>query len=100
MQASTQTEPPSRNYKEELKAQVAITEEAKKRRDEAIAQLGELQEQAAKREADLKRLLDERMAKLQAMEKEVADLQPHNDWPMKKKSACKRLSSTLRKPSR
>ena len=42
VQASTQTEPPSRNYKEDLKAQVAITEEAKKRRDEAIAQLGEL----------------------------------------------------------
>ena len=77
-----------------------IAEKTKEYHEESLVELGKLQEQAAKREADLKRLLDERMAKLQAMEKEVADLQPHNDWPMKKKSACKRLSSTLRKLSR
>ena len=58
MQASAQTEPPSCNYEEELKAQVAITKEAIKRHNEAITQLGELREQAAGREADLKRLLD------------------------------------------
>mgnify|MGYP000173227332 CR=1 FL=1 len=75
VQASTQTEPPSRNYEEELKEQVAITEEAKKRHNEAIAQLGE---QAAGREADLKRLLDESSAKLQAKEREVLDLQVAN----------------------
>ena len=58
MQASAQTEPPSCNYEEELKAQVAITKEAIKRHNEAITQLGELREQAVGREADLKRLLD------------------------------------------
>ena len=64
MPASTQTDPPSRNYEEELKAQVIIIEEAKKRHNEAIAQLDELQEQAVGRKADLKRHLDERTAKL------------------------------------
>ena len=46
--------------------------------EEDIAQLGKLREQATKREADLRRLLEERTAKLQAMEKELADLQTAN----------------------
>ena len=78
VQASAQTEPPSRNYEEDLKAHVAITEEAKKHHNEAITQLSELREQAAEREVDLKQLLDERTTKLQAMEKEVVDLQAAN----------------------
>mgnify|MGYP007129906344 CR=1 FL=1 len=52
-----------RIYEQELEAQIAITENTKKRHDEAIAQLGELREQAAEHEADLKRLLNKRMAK-------------------------------------
>ena len=63
MQAATQREPPSRNYKEERKAQMALTEAATKCHKETIAQL---REQVARREADLKRLLDESSAKLQA----------------------------------
>ena len=78
MQASTQIELPSRNYEEQLKAQVAITEEAQKRDNEAIAQLGELREQATGREDDLKRLLDESMTKLKGREREVLDLQVAN----------------------
>ena len=78
MQACNQTEPPTRNYEEELEAQFAITKNTKKCYDEAIAQLDELWEQAAEREADLKRLLDERTTKLQGMEKEVAVLQAAN----------------------
>ena len=78
VQASIQTEPPSRNYDEEFKGQVAITEEAKKHHGEAIAQLDELKEQAAEREADFKRLLNECIAKLQATEKEVANIQAAN----------------------
>ena len=58
VQASTQTKPPSCNYEEDFKAQVAITEEAKKHHGEAIAQLDKWREQAVGREADLKRLLD------------------------------------------
>ena len=46
----------------------------KKCDEEVITQLGKLCEQADEREATLKRLLEEHMAKLQAMEKEVADL--------------------------
>ena len=67
-----------RNYKEELEAQIAITTKTNKRHEEDIAQLGKLREQATKREADLKRLLEERTTKLQALEKEVADLQATN----------------------
>ena len=78
VQASTKTKPPARNYEEELKAQVAITKEAKKCHIEAIAQLGELWEQAARWEADLKHLLDETMTKLQAKEREVLQLQVAN----------------------
>ena len=69
VQASTQTEPPSCNYGEEIKAQLAITEEAKKCHNETIAQLGDMREQAVGREADLKRLLDKRTTKLQARER-------------------------------
>ena len=78
MQTSTQTDPPSLNDEENIEAQFEITEKAKKRHDEAITQLDKLQEQAPKREAELKKLLDERTAKLQAKEKEVADLQAAN----------------------
>ena len=74
MQATSQTEPPTRNYEKELEAQIAITAETKTRHEEVMAQLGKLREQAAKREADLKRLLEESTAKLQAMEKEVVNL--------------------------
>ena len=59
MHASTQTEPPSRNYEEELEAQVTIIKKAKKRHDEAIAQLSKLREEVIEREADLKKLLDD-----------------------------------------
>ena len=75
MQAATQTEPPSHNYKEEHKAQIALTEAAKKRHNEAIVQL---REQATGWKADLKRLLDESSAKLHAKEREVFDLQVAN----------------------
>ena len=75
MQVATQTCPPSRNYQEELKAQIALVEIAQKRHNEAIAQL---REQAVGREADLKRLLAESSAKLQAKEREVLDLQVAN----------------------
>ena len=78
MQVATQTEPPLRKYEEELKAQIVITEEATKRHNEAIAQLGELREQATGREGDLKRLLEESTTKLQAKEREVFDLQVAN----------------------
>ena len=74
VQATTQTEPPTRNYKEELAAQIAITAKTKKRHEEDIVQLSKLREQAAKRETELKRLLEERTTKLQGTEKEVVDL--------------------------
>ena len=74
MQETTQTEPPTQNYEEEITTQIAITEKTKKRYEEDMVQLGKLREQAAKREAKLKRLLEERTTKLQAMEKEVVDL--------------------------
>ena len=57
---------------------MAIAEKAKERHQEAMAELGKLREQAAKREADLKRLLEERMNKLQTMKKEVDDVQAAN----------------------
>ena len=50
----------------------------KKCDEEVITQLGKLCEQADEREATLKRLLEEHMAKLQAMEKEVAAIQAEN----------------------
>ena len=78
MHATTQTEPPTRNYEEEIAAQIAITEKTKKHHEEDMAQLGKLREQVAKREAKLKRLLEERIAKLQATEKEVANIQAAN----------------------
>ena len=78
VQATTQIEPPTQNNEEKLEAQIVITKNTKKRDKEDIAQLGKLREQAAKREADLKRLLKERTTKIQAMEKEVADLQAAN----------------------
>ena len=78
MQATPQTKPPTRNYEKELKPQIPIIAETKTHHDKVIAQLGKLREQAAKREADLKRLLKERTTKIQAMEKEVADLQAAN----------------------
>ena len=68
MQAATQTETPSRNYEEELKTQISLIEAAQKCHNEAIAQL---REQATGREAYLKRLLDESLAKLKAMESVV-----------------------------
>ena len=74
MQATSQTEPPTRNYEKELEAQIAITAETKTRHEEVMAQLGKLREQAAKRETELKRLLEERTTKLQGTEKEVVDL--------------------------
>ena len=74
MHTSTQTEPPTRNYEEEIAAQMAIVEKAKERHQEAMAELGKLREQAAKRETELKRLLEERTTKLQGTEKEVVDL--------------------------
>ena len=40
--------------------------------------LGKLREQAAKREAELQRLLEEHTIKIQATEKKVADLQAAN----------------------
>ena len=76
--ATTQTEPPTRNNEEELKPQIAITKNTKKRHKEDVTQLGKLREQVVKREGDLKRLSKERTAKLQAMEKEVADLEAAN----------------------
>ena len=78
MHATTQTEPPTRNNEEELKPQIAITKNTKKRHKEDVTQLGKLREQVVKREGDLKRLSKERTAKLQAMEKEVADLEAAN----------------------
>ena len=57
---------------------MAIVEKAKERHQEAMAELGKLREQAAKRKAELQRLLEERTAKLQAMEKDVSDLQAAN----------------------
>ena len=51
-----------RNYDEEIAAQAAITERAKERYEEALAELSKLREQATKREAELKGFLDERTA--------------------------------------
>ena len=68
VQAATQIETPSRNYEEELKTQISLIEAAQKCHNEAIAQL---REQATGREAYLKRLLDESLAKLKAMESVV-----------------------------
>ena len=75
---TTQTEPPTRNYEEEIATQMAIAEKAKVRHKEVMTELNKLQEKAAKREAEIQRLLEERMAKIQATEKEVADLQAEN----------------------
>ena len=58
MHVSTQTGPPTRNYEEEIAAQMAIVEKAKERHQEAMAELGKLREQAAKRKAELQRLLE------------------------------------------
>ena len=71
MQAATQTDPPSRNYQDGLKAQIALAELAQQRHKEAT---GQLREQATSREADLKRLLDESSAALKAKEREVLDV--------------------------
>ena len=79
MQATTQTEPPTRNYKEELAAQIAITAKTKKRHEEDIVQLSKLREQATKREDKLQQLLDERTTKIQTTEKEVDDLHAANN---------------------
>ena len=59
MHATIQTEPPTWNYEQELEAQIAITKNTKKRHEEDVAQLDKLREQAAERETDLKRLLEE-----------------------------------------
>ena len=47
-------------------------------REGKLTSIVQLQEQAAGREADLKRLLDESATKLQAKEREVFDLQVAN----------------------
>ena len=57
---------------------MAIVEKAKERHQEAMAELGKLREQAAKRKAELQRLLEEHTTKIQATEKEVTDLQAAN----------------------
>ena len=74
MQETTQTEPPTQNYEEEITTQIAITKKTKQLHEGDMAQLGKLREQAAKRETELKRLLEERTTKLQGTEKEVVDL--------------------------
>ena len=71
-QAATQTGPPLRDYRDELKAQIARAELAEQQHNDAIAQL---QEQAADREAELKRLLAESSVALKAQEREVMNLQ-------------------------
>ena len=71
-QAATQTGPPLRDYRDELKAQIALAELAEQHHNEAI---GQLREQAAGREANLKRLLAESSAALKAQEREVMNLQ-------------------------
>ena len=78
MQSTTQTEPPTRNYEEEIVAQIAIAEQTKKHHEEDMAELDKLWENAAKCQAELQRLLDEHTAKLQATEKEVANIQAAN----------------------
>ena len=78
MHATTQTEPPTCNYEEEIAAQMAIVEKSKKRHEQAMAELGKLREQATKRKAELQRLLEEHTTKIQATEKEVTDLQAAN----------------------
>ena len=50
-QAATQTGPPLRNYRAELKAQIARAELAEQQHNDAIAQL---REQVVGREAELK----------------------------------------------
>ena len=74
-QAATQTRPPLRDYQDELKAQIALAELAEQHHNEVI---GQPQEQAAGREADLKQLLAESSAALQEKEREVLDLQVAN----------------------
>ena len=68
-----------RNYDEEIAAQAAITERAKERYEEALAELSKLREQATKREDKLQQLLDERTTKIQTTEKEVDDLHAANN---------------------
>ena len=50
-QAATQTGPPLRNYRTELKAKIVRNERIEQRQKEAI---GQLREQAVSREAELK----------------------------------------------
>ena len=69
---------PHRQTRHNALSPMAIVEKAKERHEEAMTKLGKLREQAAKCEAKLKKLLDERTTKLQAMEKEVVDLQAAN----------------------
>ena len=71
-QAATQTGPPMRNYQAELKAEIARTKYVEQRHNEAI---GQLQEQAANREGEIKEMIDEHSDALKAKEKEVLDLQ-------------------------
>ena len=71
-QAATQTGPPLRDYRDELKAQIALAELAEQHHNEAI---GELWERVAGREANLKRLFAESSVALKAQEREVMNLQ-------------------------
>ena len=71
-QAATQTGPPLRDYQEELQAQIALAEMAEQNHNNI---LGQQREQAASREANLKRLLAKRSAALEAREREVMTLQ-------------------------
>ena len=66
-QAATQTGPPLRNYW----AEIARTERLEQRHKEAM---GQLREQAASREAEVKQMFDEHSVALKAKEKEVLDL--------------------------
>ena len=67
-QAATQTRPPLRNYRAELKAEIAQTERMEQRHNEEI---GQLREQAASLEAELKQMIEEHSVALKAKEKEV-----------------------------
>ena len=46
VQAATQTDPPSRNYQDELKAQISLAKLSQQRHNEAIGQLREAEPQA------------------------------------------------------
>ena len=77
MEKSTQTDtvpqtgPPLRNYRAKIKAEIVRTERMEQRHEEGM---GQLREQVASREVEVKKMFDEHLVASKAKEKEVLDL--------------------------